>query len=205
MHMRWPVITVAVLGLAACGGKPAAPAATPARVDPEAVARTLEPEIAAIHGALPENLQHSIDFAPIIADDDRLVLLAPSGWEAGGLPGTSRPPQAQNLGFMTQLAVGTSCDGACGSPKDWADAAERIDLARFRGSDFTVLKDEPLDGGHGHLLVSKTVDRTHVVLVRWHKDAARYAFCRVTLDQEVAEAAPAFAAACKTMKVLTWQ
>jgi hypothetical protein len=198
MQMRAFVVLVL---LAACGDKPSPSTAPAGKMDPQAEAKKLEAQVAAVAGALPEGL--AITFAPVVVDEGRVIALAPAGWEPGALPGTTRPPESASLGFMTQMALGTSCDGVC-SPKDWAEAAERVDLAPLRGSDFTVVKDEDL-GGSGRVLVSKTLDRTFVVVVRWDKAGSRYGYCRVTLDQEVAGAAAAFEQACRTMQVLTWQ
>jgi hypothetical protein len=200
MRKRVCLVSSLVLCAAACGDKPAA---TPAATKPDAQA--IRAELAKREGepsaALPAGLKGRLAFAATVLDDGRLVALAPKDWKESSIPGSLRPPEGSDLGFMSQFAVTTNCDGEC-TAKDWPTVADKVDLAQLRGADFTVVKDEAQPDGR--LLVARTLDRTYVVLVRWQTGASRYAVCRATLDQELAEAAPAFEAACKSLQVVSW-
>jgi hypothetical protein len=211
--MRLAALTVLVLtasslgglaGLGACGGKKdgkrgATQAA--AKVDPQAELAASAAALAEVNAKIPEELRGKLSFTATLGEKDRHIAIVPAGWESGTVPGSTRPPDAAGLGFMTQLVTGASCDGSC-EPKDWAATAEKADFAQFKGQDYTILGDEKLDGGR--VVIAKTVDRTYVAAARWKPGAKRYFACHATLDQEIAAAAPAFAAACKAMKILTW-
>lgn len=208
--MRLAGVTVLVLvvcgaaGLPACGGKKdgkrgAAQAA--AKADPQAELAASRAALDEVNAKIPEELRGKLSFTATLGEKDRHVAILPAGWESGTLPGSTRPPDAAGLGFMTQFVTGASCDGSC-EPKDWAQTAEKADFAQFKGQDYTILSDEQLDSGR--VVVAKTVDRTYVAAARWKPGARRYFACHATLDQEIAAAAPAFAAACKAMKIVAW-
>ncbi len=205
--MRFAGVTVlvaALAGLPACGGKKDDKRVVDrhaARADPQAELAAVAGTLGDVNGKIPEELKGKLEFTAALGEKDRHVAILPKGWEAGTLSGSTRPPDAAGLGFMTQYVTASSCDGAC-EPKDWAASAEKVDFAQFKGQDYTVLKDEKLDSGR--LVVARTVDRTYVVAATWKPGAKRYFVCHATLDQEVAAAAPAFEAACRAMRVVTW-
>jgi hypothetical protein len=197
------IVLVLAIATTACGGKKDAGGgeATPKAADPSAevaaVGARAAPEA---NGKLPENLKGKIEFTAMLAAKDKVVAVQPKGWTGDALG--VRPPEDADLGFMTSMAVSANCDGAC-EPKKWDEVADKVDFAQFKRADFTVEKDEKLDGG-GRLVVARTVDRTYVVAALWKEGAKRYFTCHVTLDQEVAAAAPAFESACRATKVLSW-
>jgi hypothetical protein len=197
------LLSCALAALAACGGKkdtagdgkkPAAPTLT------ESMTAADQKVGPAVRAALPEAWKGKLAFGASAHDGDRLVALTPRGWAADESKAL-RPPADADLGFMTALTVTTSCDGAC-EPKDWAAVAGRTEFAAFSGPDYTIVRDEKLVDGR--LVIAKTVDRTYVVAARWKTGATRYASCRAVLDPEIAEAAPAFAAACAGVDVRSW-
>jgi hypothetical protein len=200
------VLTVAACAVPACGGKKdgkgGGATAAAAKADPQAELAASTAALAEVNDKIPEELRGKLSFTAQLGEKDRHVAIVPAGWESGTVPGSTRPPDAAGLGFMTQFVTGASCDGSC-EPKDWAQAAEKADFARFKGQDYTILSDEQLDSGR--IVVAKTVDRTYVAAARWKPGAKRYFACHATLDQEIAAAAPAFAAACKAMKIVSWE
>lgn len=168
-----------------------APAATPAL------------EATAANAAVPETLAGKVAFTVGTGDEDRLAVLLPDGWEeSGAIPGLYRPGEDLGLGFMTSYSVGTSCDGAC-SPKDWTAAAGKTEFAQFETDSFTVVSDEPLEGG-GRILVARNDDRAFVAAARWKDGASRYAYCRASLDGRATDALDAFVQACRDLQVRTW-
>jgi hypothetical protein len=205
MRVRRLVIPAAVLALGACGDKKddggkGAPAA--AKADPQAELEALaKGAVGAVNGQIPEELHGKLEFGAALGEKDRHVVAQPKGWEGGTIPGSVKPPDAAGLGFMTGFSSGSNCDGAC-EPKDWAATADKVEFAQFSRDDFTKVKDDKTDTGR--VLVARTPDRTYVVTATWKPGAKRYFYCRATLDQEIASAAPAFEAACATLKVLSW-
>lgn len=206
MRMTRLVIPAALLAVAACGGKKdsggdksgaAAPKADP-QAELEALAKGAVPEV---NGKIAEELKGKVEFGAALGEKDRHVVPQPKGWEGGTIPGSVKPPDAAGLGFMTAFSSGSNCDGTC-EPKDWAATADKVEFAQFSRDDFTPVKDEKTDSGR--VLVARTPDRTYVVTATWKPGARRYFYCRATLDQEIAAAAPAFEAACQALKVLSW-
>ena len=201
------MVLVAAAALAACGGKKdgkgdGAGGKGGAKADPQAELKAIGEKAGAdANGKIPEELKGKLEFTAVLGEKDRHVALQPKGWEGGAIPGSVRPPDAAGLGFMTSYSTGSNCDGTC-EAKDWPATADKVEFAQFKGQDFTIQKDEKLESGR--VLVAKTVDRTYVVAAMWKDGARRYFSCRATLDQEVAAAAPAFEAACRALKVLTW-
>ena len=204
--MRFAVLTLTLplAALCACGGRKddkRGAAERPVRADPQAELAQVAGALAEVNAKIPEELKGKLEFTAALGEKDRHVAVLPKGWEGGNVSGSVRPPDAAGLGFMTLYVTAASCDGGC-EPKDWAATADRVDFAQFKGQDYTVLKDEPLAAGR--LVVAKTVDRTYVVAATWKPGAKRYFVCHATLDQEIAAAAPAFEAACRAMKIVSW-
>jgi hypothetical protein len=202
--MRLAVLTVLLAALCACGGKKGGKKGAsdaPAAPDPQAALAASSAALAEVNGKIPEELRGKLEFTTALGEKDRHVAILPKGWESGTVPGSTRPPDAAGLGFMTQYVTGAGCDGSC-EPKDWAATADKVDFAQFKGQDYTILTDEKLDSGR--VVVAKTVDRTYVAAAKWKTGAKRYFSCHATLDQEIAAAAPAFEAACRAMKIVAW-
>jgi hypothetical protein len=201
--MRFAVVAMATLALACSGRKGGkrggdAPADRP---DPQAALSSSAAALADVNAKIPDELKAKLEFTAALGEKDRLVAVLPKGWESGTAPGSTRPPDAAGLGFMTQYMTGASCDGSC-EPKDWAATADKADFSQFKSQDYTILKDEPL--ASGRVVVARTVDRTYVAAAVWKPGAKRYFVCHATLDQEIAAAAPAFEAACRAMKIVAW-
>jgi hypothetical protein len=159
-------------------------------------------DVTGANAAVPETLAGKVAFAAGADEDDRLAVLVPEGWESTAIPDRYKPGDDLGLGFMTSYSVGTNCDGACVA-KDWAAAAGETEFEQFEADNFNILEDGPLEGG-GRLLVAETDDRAFVVAARWKEGAARYAFCRASLDGRATEALDAFIHACRTFQVKRW-
>jgi hypothetical protein len=202
--MRCAVVTVTLLALVGCAGKKGDKRpreGAPEHLDPQAELAASAAAVTDVNAKIPAELRGKLEFTATLGEKDRHVAIVPKGWEGGSVPGSTRPPDAAGLGFQTQLVTGASCDGSC-EPKDWAQTAERVDFAQFKGQGYTVLSDEAL--ASGRVVVAKTVDRTYVAAAMWRAGAKRYFACHATLDQEIAAAAPAFAAACKALRIVAW-
>ena len=151
------------------------------------------------NAAVPADLKEKISFAAAEVDEGKVAALVPSGWtESPHIPGSYKPADDAGLGFMTSYSVGTNCDGSC-EPKDWAATADKVNFAQFKGEQFTVVKDEQLDGG-GRLLVATSGEKTYVTGARWKDGARSYISCSATLDGPAAAAADAFAQACRAAR-----
>ena len=177
----------------AAGGKEAGGGGTAAAL--EAVTAAAE----AANAAVPADLKEKVSFAAAEVDEGKVAALVPSGWtESPHIPGSYKPADDAGLGFMTSYSVGTNCDGTC-EPKDWAATAEKVNFAQFKGEQFTVVKDEAMEGG-GRLLVATSGEKTYVTGARWKDGARSYVSCSATLDGPAAAAADAFAQACRAAR-----
>jgi len=128
------------------------------------------------------------------------TLAAPKGWEQKmKMMATLRPPEGSSLGFMTELHVGSNCDGDCVA-KDWAATSDKVNFAQFKSNGSKIDKDEK--GKSDRTLVASTDEgKKYVVYAWWEDGAKRYHYCSATLEKEVADAAPAFEKACKAVSV----
>lgn len=129
-----------------------------------------------------------------------LHVAAPKGWRAR--EEAFEPPESSKLGEETDFYPTIDCAGTC-APKDWKAAAEKAQLARYRGKAFDVVTDKPLTNPKGHLLVvtSKgSTKKAHVVAVRWKEGADGYMVCTATMDGAKALAMrQALALACESV------
>ena len=196
----WIALLVIGCGSKEGGGKAGdkAPPAVDARAELAAVAAKAVPEV---NARLPDSLRGKLEFVAVLGEKDHHIAVQPKGWTAGNIPGSVKPPDDAQLGFMTGFSTGTNCDGTC-EPKPWDAVSDKVSFQQFKRADFTVDKDEKLD--HGRLLVAHTTDRVYIVAAFWKDGARRYFTCDATLDQEIAAAAPAFEQACRAMKILAW-
>lgn len=200
------VVLVMALGLGlGCGkGEPggaggagvAAPSG-PSAADEAALKTALD----AANAKVPAALQGKLSFEIAQGEKGRHQAIQPKGWETGVIPGRVKPPSGASLGFLTAFSTGSNCDGTC-EKKDWAAISDKVEFAQFAGGSFRVEKDEKANGSR--FLVAKGDGRVDIAYAVWKDEASRYYVCRVTLDGELVEAAPAFEAACKGMLVTSW-
>jgi hypothetical protein len=169
--------------------------------DPKAALQAVEAAVPAINEAVPAALRDRLTFEAAKVEDDELAAAVPSGWESKHMPGSYRPADEADLGFMTRFSVGSNCDGYC-KPKDWAASVQQIEFAQFETDGFEIEKDEEL--ANGRLLVARSDDSAYVVAAWWKSDASKYYYCRASLDDDAADAVAAFETACRNTHVLAW-
>jgi hypothetical protein len=154
----------------------------------------------AANAAVPAELKEKITFAAAALDNGKVAALIPTGWEDNEhMPGRYKPTKDADLGFMTSYTIGTSCDGTC-EPKDWAAVAGK-DFEQFKGEQFTIVSDDPLDGG-GRILIATSSGKTYLTAARWKDGARSYLVCHATLAGAAVPAAEAFAHACRAARSL---
>ena len=68
------------------------------------------------------------------------TMAAPKGW-ASQMKGFAslHPADDANLGFFTELSVGSNCDGTC-EPKEWGPVADKVNFKQFAAD--KVIKNE---------------------------------------------------------------
>jgi len=147
----------------------------------------------AANAAVPAELKGKLEFEATHDAKHGVAWVKPKGWTEGVIPGTVKPPEDANFGFMTKYGVGTNCDGTC-EPKDWAAVADKVDFAQLATAG-KVERDDKRDGGR--TMVVAIGDRRDLVMAWWKQGASHYVSCHVTLDKEAAPAAAAFEAACQ--------
>lgn len=156
-------------------------------------------DVGAINSAVPSTVP-GLSFTTATLTDDNIEAVVPAGWEGSKvIPGRYRPAQGSDLGFFTDYAVGSNCDGAC-QPKEWKPVVDKVEFGRL--GDATIVKDEPLP--NGRIVIAKSDDRTEVIAAWWKEGASHYAFCRATLDGKTADAVDAFEQACRATRVTNW-
>jgi hypothetical protein len=161
-------------------------------------------DVAAVNALVPADLKDKLVFEKRDILEERgkrskatFTMAAPKDWEQEGKMFASlRPKSESNLGFMTDLRVGSNCDGTC-EAKDWAKTSEKVNFAQFR--DGKILKDELAKTSH--LMIAEKNDSTYVVYAWWADGGRKYFTCTASLEKEVKAAADAFAKACQAVSV----
>lgn len=183
-----------LLVAAACGKSGSASAPPAAKID-----------AAAVNALVPAELKDKLVFEQRDIIEERgkrskatFTMAAPKDWEQEGKMFASvRPKSEANLGFMTELQVGSNCDGSC-EPKDWAKTSEKVNFAQFR-TGWKIVKDE--QNKTSHLMIAEKDDSTHVTYAWWSDGGRKYFTCHASLEKEVKGAAEAFAKACQAVNV----
>ena len=187
------VVLIPLIGsLVACGksdkaaDKPAAPAI----------------DVAAVNALVPADLKAKLVFdkTDIVEERGRhsvtYTMAAPKGW-ASKMKGFASLHGPDDLGFFTELSVGSNCDGTC-EPKDWAKVADKVNFKQFEND--KVIKN--VTTPTSRLLIASREDKTtFVVYAWWQNGAKRYNTCSATLDEPVKTAGDAFAKACQAVAV----
>jgi hypothetical protein len=210
---------IALVLVAACGkkGGSSAPSITKADVD-------------AANAAVPADMKSKVVFDIRTVEDkmghhkSKYTFVAPKSWKEGFMPGSLKPDDADNLGFATEVRVGTNCDGTC-EPKDWEKVADKVNFSQYTSGKVTgkVVKD--VKGKNDRLLVfaneptvqenagsasvtvngqttTTTVTATSgtkgvtIIHAWWDKDDSKYYTCEATLNEGAAVLADAFEKAC---------
>jgi hypothetical protein len=161
-------------------------------------------DVTAVNALVPADLKAKLVFdkTDIVEDRGRhsvtYTMAAPKGW-ASKMKGFAslHPADDANLGFFTELSVGSNCDGTC-EPKEWGAIADKVNFKQFAND--KVIKNETTP--NSRLLIASRDDKTtFVVYAWWQKGARRYNTCTATLDEAVKTAGDAFAKACQAVSV----
>lgn len=182
--------------LVACKG-----AAKPAEPSPEEERRALEGKVAAVDALVPADLKAKIHFEAFLTEKDAAAALRPAGWAKAFMPNEVKPPEGASLGFQTTFGVSTNCDGLCAS-KAWEPVVDKVEFAQFRRSDFKIERDEKGDGER--FVAARSDTKLYLRYARWKAGASKYHYCRADLEKEAQAAAPAFEAACRSLRPLDW-
>jgi hypothetical protein len=159
-------------------------------------------DTAAVNALVPADLKSKLVFdkTEIVEERGRhtvtYTMAAPKGW-ASKMKGFASLKGGDDLGFFTELSVGSNCDGTC-EPKDWAPIADKVNFKQFAND--KVIKNETTP--NSRLLIASRDDKTtFVVYAWWEKGARRYNTCSATLDEPLKTAGDAFAKACQAVTV----
>ena len=186
---RLGLVVVSIAALAACGSKKKGGG------DAKPI------DVAAVNALVPASLKDKVVFEQRDIVEKRgkhgtkYTVAAPKGWKQDMESFANLKPDKDGMGFMTKFEVGTNCDGECTS-KDWAATVEKVYASYLKG---TVTKD--VKGTNSRTIVAKSGDTTLVVRAWWADGDKEYFHCGATLEQEVAELAPAVEKACESVTV----
>jgi hypothetical protein len=161
-------------------------------------------DVAAVNALVPADLKAKLVFDKTDIVEERgkhsvtYTMAAPKGWTSKMKGFASlHPADDANLGFFTELSVGSNCDGTC-EPKEWGPVADKVNFKQFAGD--KVIKNETTPTSR--LLIASREDKTtFVVYAWWTQGARRYNTCTATLDEAVKTAGDAFAKACQAVSV----
>ena len=189
------VLVLALVPLLACG-----------KSDKSDKASKAAPAIdaAAVNALVPADLKAKLVFDKTDIVEERgkhsvtYTMAAPKGWTSKMKGFASlHPADDANLGFFTEVSVGSNCDGTC-EPKDWAKVADKVNFKQFEAD--KVIKN--VTTPTSRLLIASRDDKTtFVVYAWWENGARRYNTCSATLDEPVKAAGDAFAKACQAVAV----
>jgi len=153
----------------------------------------------------------TIAFEEQLFDKKRIKAKVPVGWKKTmGLGETFAPGEAseREWGFMSRVAIGTTCGGMC-EPKSAAEWAAMVDKDEVAGNlnvaNAKKLKDEPL-GPTGRLVVVSDGEERgsrQILVARWKDRGEMYAYYRVTLRDRGVDGLAAFEEAAKAMEALS--
>jgi hypothetical protein len=220
------VVVMLTVALGACGKKKAgdAPAASVTKADADAA-----------NALVPAELKSKIEFEVRTLDNgmkhhaEKYTYVAPKQWKKGFMPGSFEPNDGDNMGFGTNVEVGTNCDGNC-EPKDWAKVVDKVYYSQYTSGKATgkVIKDEK--GKNDRLMVfaneptlqqnagsasmtvngqttTTTVTATSgskgvtIIHTWWDDGGSKHYVCQATLNDAAAALAPAFEKACAKVSV----
>jgi len=211
---RLACVTLALAAAAACGKgdskKEGAQGGTAAAAGGDLPAD----HVAAVNAAVPADLKGKLEFEAghVVKDEKRgrgFKVAAPKGWKKGGvIPGTVRPPDADDLGTSptlgkSQLSVGSSCGGDC-VKKDWAAIADKELFGQFAAGkvEGKLVKDDKRANGRTlvfemkpSMFPEKDV-AVYVFTAWWEPEGTEYYTCKAELGLPLKGAADAFERAC---------
>jgi hypothetical protein len=159
-------------------------------------------DVAAVNALVPADLKAKLEFAKTDVVEPRgrhtttYTLAAPKGWKAD-TNGFAKLKPVEDLGFFTDVMLGSNCDGSC-EPKDWAKVADKVNFAQFDKD--KVIKNETSPTSR-LLIAERDGKTTFVVYAWWVAGAKRYHSCMATLDEPVKSAGEAFAKACQAVAI----
>jgi hypothetical protein len=160
-------------------------------------------DVAAVNALVPESLRDKLVFEQQDIVEERgksktiYTVAAPRGWKPGMKGFATVKPEEHDLGFFTELSVGTNCDGFC-EAKDWAAVVEKVHKSAISGE---IIKDDKRPGGRTIVGKSNDGKTTTVLVASWKEGDRRYAKCEARLEEALAAAAPAFEKACERVRV----
>ena len=107
------------------------------------------------------------------------------------------PPSDEDLGFFTKMSVETGCDGMC-EPTDWEKRLNGPDgFLTLQTKDVDVVEQRSTKGSDGTVLITEDSFGTNVLVLRWDDSADHFFQCEADLDEDDANLAEAFTAACE--------
>jgi hypothetical protein len=200
-----------------------------------AVATVGKADADAANAAVPAELKNKVSFEVRTVDDGmkhhpkKFTFVAPAQWKKGFMPGSVEPNDGDNMGFGTEMMVGTNCDGSC-EPKDWASVSDKVNFSQYtsgkvngklvkdektKNSRLMVFSNEPTvqeNAGSASMTVNGQTTTTTVtatsgskgvtVIHAWWADGdSKYYTCQATLNDAAAALAPAFEKACANVSV----
>ncbi|CCM65728.1 MAG: hypothetical protein WBB51_07265 [Candidatus Microthrix parvicella] len=151
--------------------------------------------------ALPSGTSLRFEAQPFALDDDgeySATIVAPVGWDEGRFLGVAfEPPSDEDLGFFTKMSVETGCDGMC-EPTDWEKRLNGPDgFLTLQTKDVDVVEQRSTKGSDGTVLITEDSFGTNVLVLRWDDSADHFFQCEADLDEDDANLAEAFTAACE--------
>jgi hypothetical protein len=158
-------------------------------------------DVAAVNALVPASLKDKVTFEKTEIVEERgrskriYTVAAPKGWTQGMKAFAKvKPPSEASLGFMTELTVGTDCNGAC-EPKDWAKTLE--DMVKQQFGDAKLTKD--VKGPNSRTIIADRGENVVVIVASWTEGAKEYNRCGGTFEGAAKELVAAVEKACEAV------
>ncbi len=150
----------------------------------------------AANAAVPAAWKGKLSFTVVKDAKEKLQGVIPVGWAASKYVPDAYAPNDAAYGVATELHLHTNCDGSCVA-KDWAPIVQRVTIDPFAKSGRKVLRDESTATSHLILVSVPEMMKRELVYTVWAIGSDRYWICDAEIGDELADALPAFEAACK--------
>ena len=149
----------------------------------------------------------SLEWETVTLHDGTVTVQVPKGWVHEDFMGDRyTPPEDADLGFFTEMTIGSSCGGSCEAlpAAEWAKRVEDQEVAPIAFDiEGKIVRDEKIGetGRFIHARVKRGSTMDLVTVAFWKDGGAEYVTCHAELPRQLAGNLAEFEKACREMKV----
>lgn len=148
-----------------------------------------------------------LEWETVTLQDGTISVQVPKGWVHEDFMGDRyTPPEDADLGFFTEMRIGSSCGGNCEAlpAAEWAKRVEEQEVAPITlHLEGKIVRDEKLGetGRFIHATVERGSTMNLVTVALWKDGGSEYVTCHAELPRQLAGNLADFEKACREMKV----